>query len=175
MRTTITRTDDGWRIADELWERIGPLLPKKPPQPKGGRPWTDDRRALDGIFYLLRTGCQWKALPREFGAPSTVHDRFVWWNSAGLFERLWRLGLEEYDALAGIDWNRQAMDGAMTKAPLGGRGDRPQPHRPGQAGNQVLRPDRRARPASERGNSGGQPARHETGGGYVGRHESAAA
>ena len=168
MRNRITRTDDGWRIPDALWERVQPLLPEKPAQPKGGRPWTDDRRALDGIFYLLRTGCQWKALPREFGAPSTVHDRFVWWSATGVFARLWRLGLEEYDVLVGLDWTWQAMDGAMTKAPLGGRGGRAQSHRSGQGRDQVLPADGGPGPAGECGGGRRQSARHEAGGAHPG-------
>jgi transposase len=124
--------DDGWRIPDELWKQIEPLLPPKNPQPKGGRPWTADRQAMDGIFYVLRTGCQWKALPRAIGAGSTVHDRFQQWVEAGVFRRLWEAGLLEYDALKGLDWEWQAMDGAMTKAPLGGKRNRSQSHRPGQ-------------------------------------------
>jgi transposase len=124
--------DDGWRIPDELWARIEPLLPPKEPQPKGGRPWIPDRQAMDGIFYVLRTGCQWKALPRTIGAASTVHDRFQQWVKAGVFRRLWEAGLLEYDALKGIDWEWQAMDGAMTKAPLGGKRYWSQPHRPRQ-------------------------------------------
>lgn len=131
MRQTKTAIDDGWRIPDRLWERIEPLLPPKPAHQKGGRPWTDDRKAMDGIFYLLRTGCQWKALPGEFGAPGTVHDRFQMWGQAGVLGRLWQEGLLEYDALKGIGWSWQAMDGAMTKAPLGGRGDWKKPHRQG--------------------------------------------
>jgi len=124
MRKEKTGVDDGWRIPDELWVHIQPLLPAKAPHPKGGRPWTDDRQAMDGIFYVLRTGGQWQARPREFGAPSTVQDRYQFWRQAGVFERLWQAGLLEYDALQGIDWEWQAMDGAMTKAPLGGRGHR---------------------------------------------------
>ena len=130
MRETKVHIDDGWRIPDQLWSRIQPLLPAQGPHPKDGRPWTDERQALDGIFYLLRTGCQWKALPREFGASSTVHDRFQLWRKAGVFERLWQEGLLEYDALRGIEWEWQALDGAMTKAPLRGSGHRPQSHRP---------------------------------------------
>jgi putative transposase len=80
---------------------------------------------MDGIFYVLRTGCQWKALPKGFAAPSTVHLRFQQWRAAGVFERLWQEGLMEYDASHGLDWEWQAMDGAMTKAPLGGKGNRP--------------------------------------------------
>ena len=124
--------DDGWRISDELWEQLEPLLPAKKPQPKGGRPWTSDRQAMDGIFYVLRTGCQWKALPRALGAASTVHDRYQLWVEAGVFRRLWEAGLLEYDALKGIDWEWQAMDGAMTKAPLGGKRNWAQSHRPWQ-------------------------------------------
>ena len=75
---------------------------------------------LDAIFYVLRTGCQWRALPRSLGASSTVHERFQGWVEAGVFRRLWTSGLLEYDDRVGIDWEWQAMDGAMTKAPLGG-------------------------------------------------------
>ena len=120
MRSERTGIDGGWRIPEELWTRIEPLLPTQAPHPRGGRPWKSDRQLMDGIFYVLRTGCQWKALPRELGAPSTVHDRYQLWRKAGVFERLWRQGLQEYDALEGIDWEWQLMDGAMTKAPLGG-------------------------------------------------------
>lgn len=126
--------DDRFRISDELWARIEPLLPPKQPQPRGGRPWTSDRAAMDGIFYVLRTGCQWKAMPRCFGAASTVHDRFQIWVGAGVFQRLWRAGLIEYDELKGLDWEWQAMDGAMTKAPLGGKGTGPNPTDRGKCG-----------------------------------------
>ena len=77
---------------------------------------------MTAIFYILRTGCQWKALPRSLGAPSTVHDRFQEWREAGLFEEMWKAGLMEYDDKKGIEWEWQSMDGAMTKAPLGGEG-----------------------------------------------------
>ena len=119
--------DPAWRIPDELWEHIEPLLPPEKPKPKGGRPRMPNRQAMDAIFYVLRTGCQWKALPRGLGAASTVHDRFQEWREARVFERLWQAGLQEYDEREGIEWEWQAMDGAMTKAPLGGKRNRPQP------------------------------------------------
>src|SRR5215213_6933055 len=109
-----------WQVSAAMWERIEPLLPAEPPHPKGGRPWKPARQLLAAIFYVLRTGCQWKALPRSLGAPSTVHERFQGWVEAGVFGRLWASGLLEYDERVGIDWEWQAMDGAMTKAPLGG-------------------------------------------------------
>jgi putative transposase len=119
--------DSAYRIPNELWERIEPLLPPEPPKPKGGRPPTPARQMMDAIFYVLRTGCQWKALPRCLGAPSTVHDRFQTWCQAGVFERLWRAGVIEFDERKGLAWEWQAMDGAMTKAPLGGEATGPNP------------------------------------------------
>src|SRR5436190_18542410 len=89
--------DDGFRVSDELWARIEPLLPPEPSHARGGRPRLPARQAMDGVYFLLRTGAQWKALPRCFGAPSTVHDRFQEWRAAGVFGKLWRAGLVEYD------------------------------------------------------------------------------
>jgi putative transposase len=119
-----------YQISDALWERIKPLLPPPKPKKKPGRPRMDDRKAMTAIFYVLRTGCQWKALPRSLGAASTVHDRFQEWREAGVFERMWQAGVMEYDEVKGLDWEWQAMDGAMTKAPLGGKRNWSQPHRP---------------------------------------------
>ena len=112
--------DAQWRIPDTLWALIGPLLPPEPAKPKGGRPRADQRRVMDGIFYHLRTGCQWKAIPRSLVAGSTAHDYFQVWQKAGLFHRLWHETLKLYDDQVGIEWLWQALDGAMTKAPLGG-------------------------------------------------------
>ncbi len=123
-----------FRVPEALWERIRPLLPAARPKPKGGRPRNDDRKMLDGIFYVLRTGIQWKALPRQIGAGSSVHDRFQEWQQAGVFRKLWEAGLLEYDRVQGIVWEWQAMDGAMTKAPLGGAGTGPNPTDRGKSG-----------------------------------------
>lgn len=147
-RRVVDEVDDGWRIPDTLWQQIEPLLPPEPPHPKGGRPWSPARQMLDGIFYLLRTGCQWKALPRSLGAPSTVHDRFQAWCAAGLFVDLWKAGLLAFDEAKGIDWEWQAMDGIMTKAPLGGGKDGPQSHRSRQGRDQTVGADRGAWRAS---------------------------
>ena len=79
------------------------------------------RHVMDGICYVLRTGCQWKAAPSEFGSGSTLHRRFQQWVKRGVFRGLWREGLMEYDELCGIQWDWQSIDGAITKAPLGGK------------------------------------------------------
>ena len=94
-----------------------------------GRPRVNDRKTMSAIFYVLRTGCQWNALPRSLGASSTVHDRFQEWRSAGVFKRMWIDGLSVYDKNTGIDWKWQAMDGVITKAPLGGKMYRCKSHR----------------------------------------------
>src|SRR3954468_25072019 len=114
--------DDRWRIPDTLWERIEALLPPRPTHPLGcHNPRVPDRRAMDGIFFVLRTGCQWNALNATgICSSSSAPRRFQEWASAGVFVNLWATGLREYDALKGLDWSWLAMDGAMTKAPLGG-------------------------------------------------------
>lgn len=108
-----------WKVSDEFWEKVQPLIPAAPSHAKGGRTRMDDRDAFAAMIYVLRTGIQWNALPRQMGASSTVHDRYQEWERAGFFEELWRAGLAEYEELEGIEWEWQAIDGAMTKAPLG--------------------------------------------------------
>ena len=113
-----------YQITDELWERIRVLIPPPPPKKnkdRPGRPRMDDRKAMNAIYYVARTGCQWGALPRSLGAKSTVHDRFQEWRDAEVFQNMWREGLLEYDQIKGIDWEWQAIDGSLTKAPLGGK------------------------------------------------------
>lgn len=106
-----------WKVSDTLWEQVAPLIPPAPSHAKGGLPRMPDRQAFAAIVYVLRTGMQWNALPRELGASSTVHDRFQ--ERAGFFKALWQAGLNVYDELQGIQWEWQAVDGAMTKAPFG--------------------------------------------------------
>jgi transposase len=139
--------DDGWRIPDVLWERLIPLLPARKPHPLGcHRPRVDDRRAMDAIFFVLRTGCQWQALNATgICSSSSAHRRFQEWVEADVFVALWEKGLVDYEALQGIDWEWLAMDGAMTKAPLGGEKGRQESDRPRQERHQTQPPHRRAR------------------------------
>lgn len=118
--------DDGWRIPDELWEEIEPLLPSRKLHPLGcHRPRVPDRKAMNAIFFVLRTGCQWNALNEtKICTSSSSHRRFMEWTKAGVFEKLWKKELLKYDKLKGIDWKWLSLDGAMTKAPLGGEKNR---------------------------------------------------
>ena len=123
-----------WEVDEELWAQVAPLVPPAPSHAKGGRPRMPDRQAFAAILYVLRTGIQWNALPRELGASSTVHDRFQEWVRVGFFRRLWAAGLLAYDELVGIDWAWQAADGVMTKAPFGGAAVGPNPTDRGKEG-----------------------------------------
>ena len=108
------------QIPDALWERFDLVIPVYKPGCKGGRPRLPMRNVVGGILYVLSTGCQWKAMPKQFGSGSAIHAYFQEWVELGVFEEFWALALSEYDDLKGIDWKWQSMDGAMTKSPLGG-------------------------------------------------------
>jgi len=144
---------NAYRVSDALWAKIERLLPPRKPHPLGcHNPRVPDRQAMDAIFFVLRTGCQWNALNATgICSSSSAHRRFQEWRAAGVFEKLWAMGLKEYDALEGIDWAWQSMDGAMTKAPLGGEKKRPQPHGSGQKGGQTERAHRSVRCADRCG------------------------
>jgi transposase len=133
------------QIPETLWLRIQTILPKYKRSCKGGRPRLSLRLVVTGILYVLRTGCQWKAMPREFGSGSAIHAYFQEWVQRGVFLKLWRLALEEYDDLKGIDWEWQCLDGAMTKAPLGGEKNREKPDGSGKAGCEAFDVDGRPR------------------------------
>ena len=154
VRPPNNRTTTGFRISDELWAVLEPLLPKWVNTHRfgGGRPRVPDRRCADAIFYVLRTGCQWEALNHtELCAKSTAFDRFQVWVEAGVFLKLWQTGLERFDELQGIDWDWLRRDGAMTKAPLGGEKNRAQSNRSRQTRGQAQPVDRGAWGASRLG------------------------
>jgi transposase len=118
-----------WRMGDSFWRALERLLPKYSKSAAGGRPRADRRKIMDGIFFVLRTGAQWKALPREYGSGSTVHRYFQEWTELGVFGKAWQAMLKQYDRRKRIGWNWQSVDGSMTKSPLGGKKNRQKPHR----------------------------------------------
>ena len=117
-----------WEVSDAFWQRVEPLVPERSGRvnkrkfqrkPGGGRKPKAARTVFEAVVYVLRTGCQWKALPKErFGSASAVHKRFLEWERAGFFRALWQAGLAEYDDMEGIAWRWQSVDGALVKAPL---------------------------------------------------------
>lgn len=136
-RTPNNKTTTDYRISDELWVELVAVLPEHVNTHRfgGGRPRVPDRKCADAIFYVLRTGCQWKALDMTELCPgSTAHDRFQEWVQGDVFLKLWQRGVERFDDLKGIDWAWLSMDGAMTKAPLGGEETGPNPTDRGKKG-----------------------------------------
>src|SRR5215472_18270329 len=160
-RSPNIRTTTDFRISDELWAILQPLLPVRVNTHRfgGGRPRVPDRTCADAIFFVLRTGCQWRALDQTELCPhSTAHDRFQIWVEAGVFLKLWQAGVERFDELCGIEWDWLALDGALTKAPLGGEKNRTQSHRPGQVRRQTQFADGGAWGPDWSGRRRGQPA-----------------
>lgn len=120
MRTKRKRRSGLREVPDDLWELIEPILPLDKPPGMNGRPRVPNRTVMNGILYVLRTGCQWKMVPREYSSGSTCHLRFQTWVRSGYFEKLWRVCLQHYDDLQGIDWRFQSLDSATVSAPVKG-------------------------------------------------------
>jgi putative transposase len=123
---TTTPKTDYFRMPRPLWRKLKKYLPKprKRVSAKGGRPRASERALADAIWYVLWTGCQWKALHRDwFGVSSSVvHQRFQRWRSIGIFEKLMKRMSEYYAReCSGIGWKWQAMDSKHCAAPLGGQ------------------------------------------------------
>jgi transposase len=146
-----------WRMPDALWAECRALLPPEKPRRTRGRPAVPFRRVLDGILHVLRTGCQWKAVPREFGSGSTVHARFQEWTRQGVWARLWATQLRRYDAEHYIGWDWQSTDSATVPSPPRRRRDGPGPDQSGQTRHQTARARR-----SARGAAGCRPQRRES-------------
>ena len=119
--------------SDNLWFAFEPLLPADKRNGRG-RPRVSDYIIFRAVFYMLRTGIQWKALPRSLAAASTVHDRFQKWVKAGVFSRFWKSGIMELHVENVLDWYFQCIDGALTKAPLGREDTGPNPTDRGKKG-----------------------------------------
>jgi transposase len=108
-------------VTDELWEIIEPLLPEERPKPKGGRPRVDDRAALTGIIFVLKSGIPWEMLPKEMdcGSGSTHWRRLRDWQQAGVWEELHRVLLDRLGEADRVDWERASLDSASVPAKRG--------------------------------------------------------
>lgn len=124
-------------VTDGLWARIKALLPKhNSPGAKGGRPPKDDRLALEGIVFILRSGLPWEELPRQFGCSGmTCWRRLRDWNAAGVWEQLHRLLLSELRGADKLDWDRAIVDSSLIRAMRGGEKTGPNPTDRGRLGS----------------------------------------
>src|SRR5438067_127940 len=107
-------------VSDALWTAIEPLLPKRPPRPKGGRPPVSDRAALTGILFVLMSGIPWEMLPQEMGCGSgmTCWRRLRDWQEAGVWAELHAVLLDKLAQADQLDWSRASLDSASVAAPL---------------------------------------------------------
>ena len=121
MAKRVVAADDQWRIPDGLWAVMEPLLPPGKPHPLGcHNPRVDDRRAMDAIFFVLRTGCQWNALhATDICSSSSAHRRFQEWQVSGTFERIACTLGEELLARGRLDLREAAIDGSFSSAKKG--------------------------------------------------------
>jgi transposase len=105
-------------LGDQQWELIAPLLPK---HKRRGRPRAEDRRTLNGILWVLRSGARWKDLPPKYGRRSTCHQRLQEWQDQGVWERIRLKFLSTLDAQAKLDWSRAFLDGSFVPGKKGAR------------------------------------------------------
>ena len=73
-------------LTDDEWAHVEPLIP--PAKPGGGKRRTEMRAVMNGVMYILSTGCQWRYLPKDFPPRSTVHNYFVWWQCDRVLDRI---------------------------------------------------------------------------------------
>jgi transposase len=104
-------------LTDRQWAFMQPLLL---PPAHTGRPRANDRRTIEGILYVLITGCRWQDLPREYGAPTTVWRRLRRWGEEGVWKRIWRAALAALDVQGRLDWSKAFLDGSFAPAKKGG-------------------------------------------------------
>jgi transposase len=116
-------------LPNELWEIIEPVLPKWTPSPKGGQPRLDDRKALTGILFVLKTGIPWEDLPREMGCGCgmTCWRRLRDWQADGTWDKIHRILLDRLRGQDKIDWSRAAVDRSFVRAAYGGEETGPSP------------------------------------------------
>jgi transposase len=104
-------------LIDRQWQRVEPLLPSHKDR---GRPRAYDRKTLNGILYVLRTGCRWQDIPREYGSATTCWRRLKQWEKDGTWERIWRSLLVLLDDQGNLEWTRAFLDGSFVPAKKGG-------------------------------------------------------
>jgi transposase len=109
-------------VTDELWVVVRPLLPKRPPRPKGGRPPLDDRKALTGILFVPKTGIPWEHLPSEMGCGSGMScwRRLRDWQAAGVWDKIHRVWLDRLRGADKLDLSRAVVDSASVRTVFGG-------------------------------------------------------
>jgi transposase len=105
-------------LTEQQWELIRALLP---PPARTGRPRADDRKVLEGIPFVLRSGCRWRDLPQGFPHPTTCWRRLRRWQEEGVWVRTWQALLSTLDEQGRLDWDKALLDGTFIPATRGER------------------------------------------------------
>jgi transposase len=109
-------------ITDELWKTVEPLLPKRKPKSRRGKPPVPDRVCLAGILFVLKTGIAWEDFPCEMGCSGmTLLNRLRQWQRAGIWAAMHRLMLDKLRASGRIDYSRVIVDSSSVRAMHGGK------------------------------------------------------
>jgi transposase len=109
-------------LTDELWTEIEPYLPAPRSYPKGGRPRIEDRAALTGILFVLKTGIPWEDLPQEMGCGCGMScwRRMRDWQEMGVWHTLHCILLDRLNGADQLDWSRVVADSSSVRAVFGG-------------------------------------------------------
>lgn len=134
-----TKSKTHYRIPSKLWKLLKKHLPKAAKDPGPGRPPVSSRDAIDGIWHVLWTGCQWKSIRKEWFkvSSSVLHERFQTWQQQGIFEKLFKAMVKYYARECGIRWKWQSIDSMMSPAPLGGAKTGRNPTDRGKSGSKI--------------------------------------
>ena len=106
-------------LSEPQWKKIETLLPRPPKQPRGGRPWIENRRVVEGILWILRSGAPWKYLPKEYPHPSTCWRRLRDWEEQDIWLKIWRTFLGELNERQQLQWSESFLDGSFAPAKKG--------------------------------------------------------
>ena len=102
-----------YELRDAQWEQIKDLLP---PSSGKGRPWTEHRKVINGLFWILNSGAPWRDLPERYGAWETVYYRFYRWQQDGTFDAILERLQVALDEHGYIDWELWCVDGSSIRA-----------------------------------------------------------
>ena len=109
------------QLLDRMWDRVRPLLPFRPVNPKGGRPWADDKACFAGIVFALRNAVRWNHIPPPFPSGVTCWRRHRDWTKAGVWDRVWRAVLAELADAGKLDTRELFLDATFAEDRQGGR------------------------------------------------------
>ena len=108
-------------LTDEQWKVVETILPEDPVRDDGrGRPWSDRRKVLNGVLWILRTGAPWQDLPPRYGPYQTAHRRFQNWVRSGVIEKILLALAQHLKEAGGLDLRECFVDGTFVPAKKGG-------------------------------------------------------